>query len=152
DLKTAVGKGAVLALAVSQAGPNVRLEFDWELSKRLPFDVAYRHLRLAAPRMLFREHQLYEQLGQQTVPVLPPDERHRGEWVVLERRWPGGVPAAGARRGRDGYGPESGSRRCSGRSGRAGRARGPRAPPREGVAAGRAGPVRGAGVVRGPGR
>jgi len=92
NLKTAVAKGAVLALATELAAPDVRIDFDWSLCERLPFDVGYPRLALGGKiRLLFQEGELYEEIGKrpETVEVLPPTEDRRADRLPLLRRWPG---------------------------------------------------------------
>ncbi len=91
-LKTAVAKGAVLALATELAAPTVRIDFDWDLCERLPFDVGYSSLALGGyTRVLFREGEPYEEIARrpETVEVLPPEEDRKADRLPLLRRWPG---------------------------------------------------------------
>lgn len=93
NLKHAVAKGAVLALSTLLAMGTVRVEFDSDLSRRLPFDVAYKDLRTNANPILQREHTLYEQLEKKLVPVVAirgsSSPARKLETFVLERRFPG---------------------------------------------------------------
>ncbi len=92
NLKTAVAKGAVLALATELAAPDVRIDFDWSLCERLPFDVGYPRLALGGKiRLLFQEGELYDDIAKrpETVEVLPPAEDRRADRLPLLRRWPG---------------------------------------------------------------
>jgi hypothetical protein len=88
NLKGAVARGALLWLAVREGAFGIRMKFDDKLAERLPFDVAYSHLKVGGERPLFREHQLYEELQPQTI-QLPPDDGQPARALYLHRRWPG---------------------------------------------------------------
>jgi hypothetical protein len=88
NLKGAVARGALLWLAVREGAFGIRMKFDEKLAERLPFDVAYSHLKVGGERPLFREHQLYEELQPQTI-QLPPDDGQPARAFYLHRRWPG---------------------------------------------------------------
>jgi hypothetical protein len=108
NLKYAVAKGAVLALATQKEHGGL-IEFPSDLCNRLPFDVAYFDFKARAYLVLFREHQFYTDkvemrdgkpvvvekgLRAQTVPIHPAGVNPDGSpqkitTVVLHRRWPG---------------------------------------------------------------
>jgi hypothetical protein len=96
NLKGAVAKGAALLLALREGAPDLRVEFDKDLSRRLPFNVAVRNMPAAVPNVLFREHQLYDELKPHTIQVLTEDQQP-SRFVDLERNWPGEVDAQGFR-------------------------------------------------------
>jgi hypothetical protein len=93
NLKTAVAKGAVLALATELAAPDIRIEFDWSMADELPFDVGYTQWTVGgAPNYLFFEGENYKDIAErpQTIEVLlPPEDRRRARNLQLVRRWPG---------------------------------------------------------------
>jgi molecular chaperone DnaK (HSP70) len=69
NLKHAVAKGAVLALATIRGQGNVRIEFDTDLSECLPYDIGYNDLRSNAHHPLFEQGQRYDKLGARPVPL-----------------------------------------------------------------------------------
>jgi hypothetical protein len=90
NLKHAVAKGAVLALALSQRLQGIGLEFDSSLTDRLPFDIQYRDQASGGYRTLFNENSLYRELREQTIAVPRPEKRDQGVTsVILTRSWPG---------------------------------------------------------------
>jgi hypothetical protein len=62
NAKVATAKGAVLALATLQSRGEIRIEFDSDLSNRLPYDVAYRDLSVNQDAWLYHEHTHYREL------------------------------------------------------------------------------------------
>jgi hypothetical protein len=93
NLKHAVAKGAVLALSTLEAVGSVQIEFDSDLSNRLPFDVGYKELRTNTNPILYREHTPYERLKPKAIPMtslkLGSSGGRKVEKFVLERRFPG---------------------------------------------------------------
>jgi hypothetical protein len=93
DLKTAVAKGAALALGSEKAALDIRIDFDWSMTNRLPFDVGVlRFGKGAVPRWLFFEGERIEDIAQrqEMVDVVTPGEgQGKATKVQLVRRWPG---------------------------------------------------------------
>ena len=91
DLKDSVAKGAVLAMRMTTLAENLDLDFDRRLCDRLPFDVTFRDRVSGIDRVLFREHELYQELEPRQVPVpnFRGDDDRRFRGLSLERRWPG---------------------------------------------------------------
>ena len=91
DLKSSVAKGAVLAMRVTNQAENLDVDFDRRLCDRLPFDVTFRDRVGGVDRVLFREHELYQELGERQVPVpnFRGDDSNKFRELSLERRWPG---------------------------------------------------------------
>jgi hypothetical protein len=105
ELKTAVAKGAVLALGMKETVPDVRIDFDWSACARLPYDVGYVS-KGALVRWLYFEGQSYDEIANgppQQVAVLPGELEQRPHVLQLVRRWPGDEPDQ--RRGERGYEP-----------------------------------------------
>lgn len=90
DLKNAVAKGAVLALTMKEAGLGIRLEFDAELSERLPYSVGWRNTATRSDVLLFEEGQHFRDLKPQTIEIPPQQDDRRTQWIKLSQRWPGG--------------------------------------------------------------
>lgn len=84
-LKACVAGGAVLAARSHRNFPDIKVDFDSELSKRLPYtvgcDTADGFLEL------YHENQKYDQLSSAWIPV---HDKRKGELTVwLYRKWPG---------------------------------------------------------------
>ena len=80
----------MLAIRVTTHAENLVVDFDRRLWERLPFDVTFRDRVSGIDRVLFREHELYQELGERHVPV----HNFRGDdnnlpHCFLGRRWLG---------------------------------------------------------------
>jgi hypothetical protein len=93
NLKHAVAKGAVLALATISAIGTVRVAFDSDLSECLPFDIAHKDQKSNTYPILYREHTRYDRIESKMVPLVALrqglDAAHPLETFVLDRRFPG---------------------------------------------------------------
>jgi molecular chaperone DnaK (HSP70) len=89
NLKDAVAKGAVLALASRQQAGNVQVEFDETLCDRIPFDLAYRDRYHGQLIPLLHEHQPYNDLANGSEPLDVSLRDEADNVVLLYRRWPG---------------------------------------------------------------
>ena len=95
NLKHAVAKGAAMALMTMRAMRSVvRIEFNSDLARRLPFDVGYRDVARHDTIILFSEHTRYEELQPVSVPMtaLAPEvgeQLSTRQTFILERRFPG---------------------------------------------------------------
>lgn len=84
-LKTCVAGGAVLATLSDQIQPDIKIEYDHDLSRRLPFSIG---IDMAdGYRRLYSENQRYEDLSPEWVPVA--EERRNQTTLWLLRQWPG---------------------------------------------------------------
>ncbi len=84
-LKTCVASGAVLAALVSRGSPDVKVDFDSDLSRRLPYSVGFDSAN--GPEVLFKENQPYHKLDTQCLAVAA--NRQNEATLYLERQWPG---------------------------------------------------------------
>jgi hypothetical protein len=92
DAKNAVAKGAALALARKGAASGVRLEFDVELSERLPYSISWFNAQNNSYQVLFKEEQLYRDIKGMTIAIPQQQDNCPTEWVKLYRQWPGNDP------------------------------------------------------------
>ena len=88
NCKKAVAKGAVLALAMRTMAELVDIQFDSDLSNRLPYDVAYENLKSGRFRKMYDEHEKYEDMYQERQMSVLAHADHHLEDFVLMRRWP----------------------------------------------------------------
>jgi hypothetical protein len=98
DLKNAVAKGAVLALASVQKVTNVRIEFDRELSARIPFTLGYRDLKRNQFLVLLHEHERYDRLAEGSSDLDVARRPGSDSEVLLYRHWPGDLDSRGNQR------------------------------------------------------
>ena len=95
DLKNSVAKGAIVALRMRETDMAVRVSWDTEFMRKLPFDMVGESLAQAGDRVLFRRGELYsKQL--QAWREIAPDARSgqpTTQKIRLDRRWPGEAAA-----------------------------------------------------------
>jgi hypothetical protein len=92
NLKHSVAKGAVLALMVKQAMRQVQVEFDSDLSNRLPYSITYPDPISGQEIVMFREHERYEDLSAFEVELSNGsniDMATNINELQLRRLWPG---------------------------------------------------------------
>jgi molecular chaperone DnaK (HSP70) len=89
--KSAVAKGAALALAAQTNIGNLRIEFDKDLCHRLPYDIAYHHTGFDADeyRVLFEKNQRYTEGETRALRILPPRGQAQTFQITLHNRWAG---------------------------------------------------------------
>ena len=90
DLKNAVAKGAALALWLEQGHGTVRIAFDTQVEKCLPFDIAYGDLAGNSFTPMFRWQERYADLQPQKVPQAQiPTGSTGARQLTLFKRYPG---------------------------------------------------------------
>lgn len=92
NLKHSVAKGAVLALMVKQAMRQVQVEFDSDLSNRLPYSITYPDPISGQEIVIFQEHEHYEDLNSYSVELSKEssvDIATNVNELQLRRLWPG---------------------------------------------------------------
>lgn len=95
NLKHAVAKGLAKVLMIADMH-DIQVEFDSDLSRRLPFEIVYRD-RIGSRRTLFRENAHFDTLTDsqalipevEAVPVSADADSTPGHYVLLYRRFPG---------------------------------------------------------------
>jgi hypothetical protein len=88
NLKTAVAKGAVLALRVAKAFPPAEFGWDWKLPRRLAYTIFFEGAK--GFEAVFLEHELYDDLCNKPRRLPDPAGRARQAQVIyLYRKWPG---------------------------------------------------------------
>ncbi|OWK36464.1 hypothetical protein [Fimbriiglobus ruber] len=90
NLKHAVAKGAAMARMVSRVARTAAVQYESNLSERLPFDVGVHELHVAGTRRIFREFTPYSDLLTQTMELRmekAPDGTP--QTLMLDRRFPG---------------------------------------------------------------
>ena len=90
DLKTAVAKGAALALAMTQGALGITLEFDSELSRRLPYSIAWFDAATNASVTLYAEGTKYEDLSPKEFTISSHSHGQALRTLRLMHCWPGG--------------------------------------------------------------
>ena len=85
ELKSAVAKGAVQALAATRGHAVAKFHFDTRMSECLPFDVAYWSIQENDYKPLYKHQTKYQELVEKTIPLIGTDAVSQ----TLFKRFPG---------------------------------------------------------------
>jgi len=85
ELKSAVAKGAVQALAATRGHAVAKFHFDTRMSECLPFDVAYWSIQENDYKLLYKHQTKYQELVEKTITLIGTDAVSQ----TLYKRFPG---------------------------------------------------------------